>query len=197
MIMKKYIISLLSVFVSISMMAKTDIDPKYGEGTVPVDENGIVCFTQTIDIPSQLSEDECYNLLMSWAKGRFAKPYAHAGRILSENPDSHRFVFHVEQILTFKRTGIVADESEIKYNFSIAIGNDKITATMTDISYNYEEGREGGGQVFSAEEWITDNEAFNSKHTKFLRRTGKFRIKTIDLKDRLFEAASQYLTDNM
>ena len=67
---------------------------------------------------------------------------------------------------------------------------------MTDIKYRYEEGREGGGKVFPAEDWITDKEAYNKKGTKFLKSTGKFRIKTIDLKDILFSKAKDALTDN-
>ena len=38
---------------------------------------------------------------------------------------------------------------------------------------------------FTAEEWITDEEAFNRKGTKMLPATGKFRMKTIDLMDEL------------
>jgi colicin import membrane protein len=68
--------------------------------------------------------------------------------------------------------------------------------TMTDIKYRYEEGREGGGKAFTAEDWITDKEAYNRKGTKFLKSTGKFRIKTIDMKDILFSKAAEALTSN-
>jgi colicin import membrane protein len=37
-----------------------------------------------------------------------------------------------------------------------------------------------------AEEWITDDEAVNKKNTKLLPVTAKFRRKTIDRKDFLF-----------
>ena len=89
----------------------------------------------------------------------------------------------------------MADESRITYNFSVVVNNEGITLKMTDIKYRYEEGREGGGKAFSAEEWITDDEAFNRKKTKFLKSTGKFRIKTIDLKDALFEKANDILNN--
>jgi colicin import membrane protein len=38
----------------------------------------------------------------------------------------------------------------------------------------------------TAEEWITDKEAVNKKNTKLLPISGKFRRKTIDRKDFLF-----------
>ena len=194
--MRKHIFSLLAILVSLTVSAKGSIDPKYAEGAVPVDENGSVFFSHTIDIPEQLSQDDCYKMILSWAKGRFAKPYAQAGRIISENEDTRRFVVHVNQTLTFKHTGMVIDESDIEFNFSVAVGEKSVTAVITDIRYRYEEGREGGGMAFTAEEWITDEEAFNAKHTKFYKRVGKFRIKTIDMKDRLFGSMSETLSED-
>ena len=55
---------------------------------------------------------------------------------------------------------------------------------MLHIRYLYEEER--APQRLSAEEWITDKEAVNKKNTKLLPLSGKFRRKTIDRKDYLF-----------
>lgn len=194
--MKKILYTLMCCIISLTAFAKNEIDPKYGFGAVPVDNNGYVCFETEFDVPNGLSQDECYNILLNWAKGRFAMPYAQAGRILNEDAGARRFVFHVDQTLVFKRTSLVADESRITYNFSVAVKDNKCHLKMTDIKYRYEEGREGGGQAFTAEEWITDKEAYNKKKTKFLKSTGKFRIKTIDLKDSLFSKAADAVTDN-
>jgi len=194
--MKKYFFTLILTFFAVAAFAKEEINPKYGPGAVPTNENGRVCFTETVSIPQGIGADECYYMLLNWAKGRFAKPFVQAGRILSENPESKRFVMHADQMITFKRTGLVVDESRIEYNFQISVGKDSFTATMTDIKYRYEEGREGGGQTMSAEDWITDDEAYNQKKTKFLKRTGKFRIKTIDLKDSLFDNMKQSVAKN-
>ena len=194
--MKKILYTLICCIFSLTAFAKNEIDPKYGLGAVPVDENGMVCFETEMPIPDGLTQDECYNFLLNWAKGRFTMPYAQAGRILNEDADARRFVFHVDQTLVFKRTPIVADESRVTYNFSVVVKDNKYRLKMTDIKYRYEEGREGGGQAFTAEEWITDKEAYNRKKTKFLKSTGKFRIKTIDLKDSLFGKAADALKDN-
>lgn len=91
----------------------------------------------------------------------------------------------VQQNLVFKNSALVTDMAKISYNLNFAIkeanGKKSCVVTMTDISYLYEEDREEGGFSFAAEDWITDDEAFNKNKTKFLRTTGKFRIKTIDL----------------
>lgn len=188
--MKKYLITLFCTVIALTVAAQDGISPKYGIGAVPVDNNGIVVFSQSYPIPQGMTPDDCYELLMNWAKGRFTKPYSYVGRILNEDSQTHRFIFHVEELIVFKRTAIVADESRITYNFSVVVNKDSFTVKMSDIKYRYEEGREGGGKAFSAEEWITDDEAFNKKKTKFLKSTGKFRTKTIDLKNSLFEKAN-------
>lgn len=196
--MKKALLTITALMITMFAFAKesNELDPKYGKGAVPVDENGTVCFTITSDIPEGMSEDKCYEILMNWAKGRFAMPYANAGRILNEDPETHRYIFHVDQMLVFKSTAFSADETKIAYNFSAVVKDGKYTLKMTDINYRYEENREGGGKRFTAEEWITDKEAYNRKGTKFLKSTGKFRIKTIDLKDILFQRAAEAISSN-
>ena len=197
--MKKTLLTIVGLLITLFAFARDNYEqnPKYGKGAVPQDENGDAYFTQTVDIPENISEDICYEILMNWAKGRFAQPYAQSGRILNEDSQTHRFIFHVDQIIVFKSTGFVADESKISYNFSVAVKNGQFTMTMTDIKYRYEEGREGGGKAFPAEDWITDKEAYNRAGTKFLRSTGKFRIKTIDLKDQLFQRASDAVSGTL
>ncbi len=43
------------------------------------------------------------------------------------------------------------------------------------------------GVPYKAEEWITDKEAVNKKGTKLYPRSGKFRRKTIDRVENIFE----------
>lgn len=197
--MKKTILTIAALLFAFIAFARgtNEQDPKYGKGAVPQDENGMVCFTQTVAIPDGMSADMCYEILLNWAKGRFAKPYAQAGRILNEDASAHRYIFHVDQMIYFKSTALSADESNISYNFSVSVKDGAFTMKMTDIKYRYEEGREGGGKIFPAEDWITDKEAYNRKGTKFLKSTGKFRIKTIDLKDILFQKATDAVSGNL
>ena len=197
--MKKALLTMAGLLITLFAFAKDNYEqnPKYGRGAVPEDENGNVYFTQTVKIPENISEDICYEILMNWAKGRFAQPYAQAGRILNEDSNTRRFIFHVDQMIVFKNTALVADESKISYNFSVAVKDGQFTMTMTDIKYRYEEGREGGGKAFPAEDWITDKEAYNRAGTKFLRSTGKFRVKTIDLKEQLFQKATDAVSGTL
>ena len=58
----------------------------------------------------------------------------------------------------------------------------------------YEEQRKA--QRISAEEWITDKEAVNKKNTKLYPGSGKFRRKTIDRKDFLFNKFESLLNEH-
>ena len=62
---------------------------------------------------------------------------------------------------------------------------------MTRIYYLYEEER--NPTTFTAEEWITDRYGLNKKQTKLARVSGKFRRKTIDRKDFLFNKFASLL----
>ena len=114
--MKKALLTMVGLLITLFAFAKDNYEqnPKYGRGAVPEDENGNVYFTQTVIIPENMSEDICYEILMNWAKGRFAQPYAQAGRILNEDSKTRRFIFHVDQMIVFKNTALVADESRLR-----------------------------------------------------------------------------------
>ena len=62
--------------------------------------------------------------------------------------------------------------------------NGKANVTMCRIHYLYEENRKP--QRLKAEEWITDDLAVNKKNTKLYPVSAKFRRKTIDRKDYIF-----------
>lgn len=184
--MKKFILVALCCMSVITVFAKSEpIDPKYGVGAVTVNSIGRVEFIEEIEIPVSADLDKCYSGLFTWAKGRFARPIVLKSDILSDNNENRRFTMRVQQNLVFKNSALVTDMAKISYNLNFAIkeanGKKSCVVTMTDISYLYEEDREEGGFSFAAEDWITDDEAFNKNKTKFLRTTGKFRIKTIDL----------------
>lgn len=192
--MRKVVISLLCCLMTGWAFSKDNLSgtAKYGPGAVPV-ENGKVTFKTSIPLAAGTDLDKCYEQMLNWAKGRFALPYARNAYIVSESPENHRFVFNVEQTLVFKSSAFESDEARIIYNFALNLSGGSCNVTLTDIKYRYEEDRYGGGMSFTAEDWITDEECYNRKKTKFLKKTGKFRIKTIDMKDLLFQRVQEAL----
>ena len=69
-----------------------------------------------------------------------------------------------------------------------AVKGKKVALTITQISYYYNEDMEGkNGVPYKAEEWITDKLAVNKKGTKLYPRSGKFRRKTVDRVEEIFQ----------
>jgi colicin import membrane protein len=62
--------------------------------------------------------------------------------------------------------------------------NGEMDLKMMRIVYLYDEER--NPTTYKAEEWINDKYGLNKKQTKLARVSGKFRRKTIDRKDFLF-----------
>ena len=63
--------------------------------------------------------------------------------------------------------------------------DNKVKVTIFRISYWYDEERDGG-ERFKAEEWITDKYALNKKHTRLAKISGKFRRKTVDRVEQIY-----------
>lgn len=174
--MRKAFLLLLASFFSLLSFAQSSDDSVYGMGNVP-EENGKVTFTRTIAL-GEVSVQTAGSLVNSWAKGRFVSPIVISGKFQKSGQDG--IVVSAEEYIYFKKTAFITDRTRINYTLSVSFSESSCKIKVTDISYWYEEDVDGG-KHFTAEDWITDSEAFNRNGTKMLKTTGKFRIKTIDL----------------
>jgi hypothetical protein len=78
----------------------------------------------------------------------------------------------------------------------ITCEHEKSNIEMTRIRYWYDEAR-NGGEKYEAENWIVDEWGLNKSKTKLAPICGKFRKKTIDLKDELFMEIQSVLGNKM
>lgn len=176
--MRKAALCIIACIISVLSFGQTSEDPTYGFGKVPV-KDGMVVFSDEITFNSEkISQEDVYGTLLQWAKGKFVKPIVISAKVKDSAPG--RISANIEDYITFKKTAIITDRSRINYDLSINVSSSVCSVTISNISYWYEEERDGGSR-FTAEEWITDREAFNRQGTKMLKAAGKFRIKTIDL----------------
>ena len=102
------------------------------------------------------------------------------------NREERKIVCHFEEWLTFKNTFLALDRTRFIYTLMAECKNQQVKVTIFRISYWYEEQRNGGSR-FKAEEWITDENALNKKHTKLAKISGKFRVKTVDRVQDIFD----------
>jgi len=177
--MKKISLILLALLASLTSFAQ--VDSHYGVGAVPV-VNNRVTFEKTIPLTKGQTEKGAYDKATQWMVERFVEPTVLSKKVIQQDDTNHHLVIQAEEYLTFKRRWWVLDRTRINYLLEIMPADGGLTVRMTRIKYWYEEERDGG-QRFTAEEWITDEQCFNESRTKFFKATGKFRIKTIDLFD--------------
>ena len=100
----------------------------------------------------------------------------------SENPNS--IVIKGEEYLVFKNKFLVLERARIYYYLTLTANDGSCTFNMSRITYWYDEEEDQGGLKMKAEDWITDDNAFTKKG-ELKKFEGKFRRKTIDLKDLL------------
>lgn len=93
--------------------------------------------------------------------------------------------YAVVELLTFTANFISLDQTQFSYVLEAKEQNGNASLTMSNLRYNYKQNNKM--ERYSAEEWIVDKYAVNKKHTRLLPITGKFRRKTIDRKNELFQ----------
>ena len=183
--------TLISLCLCLSMaMAWAQVEARYDKGNVPV-VNGRVMLQETVK--SALGSDATYERISQWAEQRFAKPNVIVSKFTSEDATNHSLSLTAEEYIVFANRFFVLDRTRINYWVEIQCCEEGATIKLTRINYWYEEEREGGIK-FSAEEFITDENAFNKQGTKMLKDQGKFRKGTIDFFDSLVAEMTEVLT---
>lgn len=179
----------LTLCFGMSLMAGwAQVDAKYAAGSVPV-VNGRVMFQDTI--ATTLSPDVAYAKVSAWAKERFEKPNVIISKFISDDARNHQLSLTAEEYMVFTNRFFVFDRTRINYWLELKCENNSAIVKLTRINYWYEEERDGGLK-FSAEDMITDENAFNKKG-RMLKSQGKFRRKTIDFFEECVKQVSQQL----
>lgn len=188
----KKMLMLLLVCLPLALYAQTD--SKYLEGAVPV-VDGKVTFSIEMNVPA-MNKEQIFNTLHEWAEQRYKPTQNLNARVLYSDPERGVIAIGGEEYIIFASTALALDKTRIYYHMIIRCETGKCDIDITRIRYWYEETRDGG-QKFTAEEQITDEWALNKSKTKLAPIFGKFRRKTIDLKDELFHGIRSELGNKM
>lgn len=164
--------------------AKLKEDPKYLEGAITFDEQGKIVFDTEIEAPGK-SAAQLYNLVFDYMSGLTQDKESKASRMALVNKDEDIIVNTMDEWLVFSNSFISLDRTECKYNLIAKITDGKVSLSINHINYIYEEGRQTGFKL-PAEEVIIDKVALTKKKNDLARIFGKFRKKTIDRKDQIF-----------
>ncbi len=185
--MKKLLIAIICL---LPFVASANEQEKYMKGTVP-EVDGVVVFTTTVDVQS-LTKEQAIQRAADYIQKKLMEPAIHQDytRMLSDGKADGVVVARVEEYMVFRNVFLNLDRTRFRYMITAEYKNGQMELKLTQISYYYNEDQEGDhGINYKAEEWITDKLAINKKGTKLYPRSGKFRRKTIDRVEAIFEGA--------
>ena len=168
-------------------------DPKYLSGAVPV-VDGKVTFTLDMDVKGKTAQ-EIYDILygvldnMKKEENQFKE-----SKIAIVNKGEHTIAARYKEWLVFRNSALSLDRTVFNYTIIAQATDGHVNVKLFRISYQYEleRGINDGIEVV-AEEWITDEQGLNKKKDKLAKYSGKFRKKTIDRKDNIFETITNAL----
>lgn len=185
--MKKLLIAIICL---LPFVASANEQEKYMKGAVP-EVDGVVVFTTTVDVQS-LTKEQAIQRAADYMQKKLMEPAIHQDytRMLSDGKADGVVVARVEEYMVFRNVFLNLDRTRFRYMITAEYKNGQMELKLTQISYYYNEDQEGDhGINYKAEEWITDKLAINKKGTKLYPRSGKFRRKTIDRVEAIFEGA--------
>ena len=169
---------------------KQNPDAKYLVGAVPV-EDGKVVFKKTIEAKGK-SAKEIFETVDSYLRKMAKEPnQTEQSRVTLSDSTDYKLVGMYQEWLVFKSTALVLDQTRFFYILAVDCFDGKAEVILTNIYYLYEEER--APQRFAAEEWITDKWGLTKNKNKLSRVSGKFRRKTIDRKDYIFNKIESLL----
>lgn len=172
---------------------KANPDAKYLEPNAVPEIDGKVCWQTVIEAPGK-SAQEIYDILKQQLIKMTQEPNQIKNSTLAVH-DSINYelgaVFH--EWLVFKSAALSLDRTQFNFQLLITCTEGKADVRMTRITYDYDIERKPAH--YTAEEWITDKYAVNKKHTKIYPVSGKFRRKTIDRKDYIFNKFTTLLNE--
>ena len=161
---------------------KANPDEKYLRGAVPL-VDGKVVFSKTIEAPGK-SADQIYTILHDYIEKMTKASYQIHSLFVVEDTENHKIGATFEEWLVFKKAALMLDQTRLYYVLEVNCKDGEAEVSFSRIHYLYDEYRKP--QKLKAEEWITDDVAVNKKNTKLYPFMGKFRRKTIDRKDFIF-----------
>ena len=181
---------LLLACIPIGMMAQDNDDnddSRYLVGAVP-EVNGKVVFSKEFSIPG-MSQQQLLEHMQKWLAERLKANTNIDSRVVYTDIEKGMIAGVGEEWLVFKSSALSLDRTLLNYQVTISCQPAKCLMEIEKIRYTYRE-----KEKYSAEEWITDKYALNKTQTKLVRGLAKWRKKTVDFADELFDQATLALS---
>lgn len=173
--------------------AQSKLDKElYWLGKVPVKE-GLVVFEKKYD-GLKLTKSQIFDAMANFAQQLIDdSKHPEVSQIASQDADDGKIICILGETMYFKRAKWETDYANFYYQLLIDCKDGSCNLKIKNLQYRYEEEHEVKGEYIKAEEWITDEAAFNKSKTAFLKETGKFRRATINRFNEIISKADNCL----
>ncbi len=163
-------------------------DAPYLEGAV-TEKDGKVQWTLDLDIPGRNAQS-IYDTMLTYLQALTKEENQLEGSAVAlVNKQEHIIVATIREWLVFKDNFLSLDRTKFNYTLVAECNDGHLTLNMYRITYSYQE-RNDRESNFKAEEWIADKYALNKSKTKLYAGSAKFRRKTVDRKNYLFNTVT-------
>ncbi|WP_071145368.1 DUF4468 domain-containing protein [Bacteroides ihuae] len=155
----------------------------YLVGAVP-EKEGRVVFSEEYDLPG-MSKQQVFDKMLEWMQKRLLKN-KNTSRVVYTDKERGMIAGMGEEYIVFKSGALSLDRTLVNYQLTATCLPGKCLLDIEKIRYTYQE-----KEKYTAEEWITDKYALNKDKTKLVRGLSKFRMKTVDFVNEIFEHAQK------
>lgn len=170
----------------ITFPLKAQNSVNYLAGAVP-EVDGKVTFAKTIHLPG-VDKEKIYQQISHWME-EFLKREDPTSRIVYRDIDEGVVVGLATDTIVFKSTALSLDRTFMSYQLEAVASNAQCDLQISKITYRYQE-----KERYTAEEMISDKVALNKAKTKIYAGLQKWRKKTIDHVEAVFEDATKSLS---
>lgn len=186
-----FFLVMLLACLPVGMMAqdKNDDDKdesRYLVGAVP-EVDGKVIFSKEFSIPG-MSQDQIYDRILNWMTQRLAANKNADSRVVYSDKAQGSIAGVGEEWIVFKSSALSLDRTLVNYQITVSCHPSKCLIEVEKVRFTYRE-----KEKYTAEEWIVDKYALNKAQDKLVRGLAKWRKKTVDFTDDLFEGAAKAL----
>lgn len=158
-------------------------ESKYLAGAVPV-VDGKVVFSKKFDLPGA-AQDAIYDRVYSWLETKM-KENKNSSRIVYSDKEKGMIAAMGEEYIVFSSSALSLDRTVVNYQITATCQPNSCLLEIERIRYTYQE-----KEKYTAEEYITDEIALNKAKTSIYRGYKKFRIKTVDFANEIFDQARE------
>ena len=164
---------------------KDNPDAPYLAGAVP-EVDGIVTWNLHVDAPGK-SAQELYDRMMEhFGKLTSGENQLEGSCVSLVNKQEHIIVVSLREWMVFRSSLLSLDRTKFFCKIVATCKDGAVDVVFDRLTYRYEEERSEGGQLYKAEEWISDRAALTKKG-KMYRGCAKFRRKTVDRMNELMD----------